>query len=684
MAGENSKKRKVPIPTVKDNTSDKSMPGKGHQTTSVEAPKATKHNVQCDNKIEQQKSTHSQNINTSVDKEKKHNLRTHAPIGSTKGLPICIKCKKECNSKEELAKHVKENHQRKATHDCPVCYEHCKTRKMLVKHMQDVHKKEKGKRTKCDDCDECFESDGELDMHIFNMHLKVQDEYPIAKQSNKLKETNKSLSAEDLDMDMQTEIEHHESPPGVKTRSNKSGLSKMNNKRKSTVGFNDDHETDSAQSNISKPKKTRRVTSPKATRSKTKEASNRTTKVKEDEHDEGCNIKVEDVTQSEKTSKKPFSYACDTCMIMFLNRSMCEKHMQAHHSDMIDIPSPSKTPPHLLPKNLKEEKKPAKNQCSICNKQFKSARQLKIHLDAHIENIEISDDKETDNDVNEWFPCDKCDMEFQTSTDLQYHRTTEHADEIYRRRKFKVEKPNELLHCKDCNLNFKDKQTFVDHTNSHLPKGGKSRAGTYKPHGTFCTRCNKDFKNETALSQHFTKVHNKGRCICAQCGKSYSAIGTLKTHMEVEHGDKRFECTFEGCTSQFKRKDQLAVHIMQHEGTYKFTCNVCQKGFYVQTHLKSHMNSHLDHRPHKCPKCNTGFFSSSDLLRHLDRCGITEKKFSCKLGECENNNKMFKSKEGLTLHEKRFHHLGDKLICPVCGFETYYKAVMAQHDSKHK
>jgi uncharacterized Zn-finger protein len=46
----------------------------------------------------------------------------------------------------------------------------------------------------------------------------------------------------------------------------------------------------------------------------------------------------------------------------------------------------------------------------------------------------------------------------------------------------------------------------------------------------------------------------------------------------------------------FKRKEQLALHIIIHSGEKKHICVECQKGFYRKDHLRKHTRSHIARR----------------------------------------------------------------------------------------
>ena len=210
-----------------------------------------------------------------------------------------------------------------------------------------------------------------------------------------------------------------------------------------------------------------------------------------------------------------------------------------------------------------------------------------------------------------------------------------------------------------------------------------SMKASFKPHGTYCLSCNKDFAGKKELDEHFSKVHAEGKLKCEMCFKQFTSKYTLQQHVQVEHKGKRYACTYDDCREDFKCKDQLEVHLMKHEGKFKFECTICKKGFYQKAHFTGHLNSHLDSQPHWVSKCGKQFLYQQDVGKHLDRCGIETKDFECTLGECK-GKKFFMTKQQLRNHYKTYHKLGDPFVCDKCGYTTFYQHSYELHIQNHK
>ena len=218
-------------------------------------------------------------------------------------------------------------------------------------------------------------------------------------------------------------------------------------------------------------------------------------------------------------------------------------------------------------------------------------------------------------------------------------------------------------------------------SHSDQKKSGKLSGSMYnvRLHGTYCLKCNKDFKDPLKLKKHYQKVHDKDRRICDTCGKSFTLKYTLATHIDIEHHGKRFKCPLKDCGEEFKRKDQLQILEMKHKGEAKFICSVCQQHFFHRNHFENHMNLHEGIRNYSCPKCVAMFLYNQDCYRHSDSCGVKDKLYKCQVGECQSKDKGFTMEMGLAQHMKSYHHMGDMLMCSVCAYTTHDQNNYRQH-----
>ena len=78
------------------------------------------------------------------------------------------------------------------------------------------------------------------------------------------------------------------------------------------------------------------------------------------------------------------------------------------------------------------------------------------------------------------------------------------------------------------------------------------------------------------------------------------------------------------------------------------------------------------------------FLYNQDMYRHMDLCGVMEKQFKCEIGECKVKGKAFTTELSLAHHRKSYHHLGDILMCSICGYSTHDKNNYHKHVLKHE
>ena len=112
---------------------------------------------------------------------------------------------------------------------------------------------------------------------------------------------------------------------------------------------------------------------------------------------------------------------------------------------------------------------------------------------------------------------------------------------------------------------------------------------------------------------------NKKRFKCPLCVVACSNMGQLRGHLRCHTGERPFVCTFEGCTRQFARNEELTRHKRIHTGIRPFQCTSCKKSFGRKDHLQKHRKTHLDPNEKKtflCPVCNQGYSRSDALTRH--------------------------------------------------------------------
>ena len=229
----------------------------------------------------------------------------------------------------------------------------------------------------------------------------------------------------------------------------------------------------------------------------------------------------------------------------------------------------------------------AKYQCTICGKLYQENSKLKDHMEnAHFKSK-----------IHE---CKECDAKFETRTKYQYHIANFHSKERFVCEECGKDYPTKLrltFHmpshldrthiCDDCGLSFKTEMALNSHKLSHLEKtfnctvpgcdkkfSGKKAIrehikNSHVKSETFtCDQCPKEFKQRNNLNNHIN-IHHLGKIKihrCTFCDYEANYKETLKLHIDTIHKGIMFRCDFPGCTKEMNRKGNLDVHKYNSHG----------------------------------------------------------------------------------------------------------------------
>ncbi|RKP19536.1 hypothetical protein ROZALSC1DRAFT_22203, partial [Rozella allomycis CSF55] len=162
--------------------------------------------------------------------------------------------------------------------------------------------------------------------------------------------------------------------------------------------------------------------------------------------------------------------------------------------------------------------------------------------------------------------------------------------------------------CEYCQKSFNRNQKLQDHLNIHTGER------PYK-----CEKCGKTYTRQAHLHRHMMGSHSDEKMYVCECGLRYKHAYHLKRH-QVTHIDPfPYKCEHEGCKLEFKRKNQLKVHLKIHEKvkTPSFRCGLgdCSLLFSSYALLLDHRKKF--HSNLECDKCQKKFSSRKTLRQHL-------------------------------------------------------------------
>ncbi|KAJ2941941.1 hypothetical protein O0L34_g10759 [Tuta absoluta] len=180
-----------------------------------------------------------------------------------------------------------------------------------------------------------------------------------------------------------------------------------------------------------------------------------------------------------------------------------------------------------------------------------------------------------------------------------------------------------------------------------------------------------------------SELYMNMRYKCESCVKGFKDKNNYSKHCSKYHNANKGPYTCDVCSSTFKNKRHLAVHVNNHFN--KYVCLVCGDQSYCAESRKVHVEGHR--RVFQCLKCELIFSTRRELYQHYkewherfvcDVCGISFKMRYCIRDhirkqhspfECVPCNKRFARYNGLWLHNKTHHTAtssGSDAYCVEC------------------
>jgi hypothetical protein len=174
----------------------------------------------------------------------------------------------------------------------------------------------------------------------------------------------------------------------------------------------------------------------------------------------------------------------------------------------------------------------------------------------------------------------------------------------------------------------------------------------------YCQRCDREFVNEHAKSQHIVNSYRHYRCRKSECrntsinGADYETRAELLQHYRDSSNHYRcFSCNLDHedewslrrhwaenpsnhwicniCPDSFASRDQLHEHYDNDH----FFCSKCSLAFSFIWELNEHFQDHWNH--HWCARCKRDFVSEVALTQHEQSspmhflCKVCHNDYSC-------------------------------------------------------
>ena len=361
---------------------------------------------------------------------------------------------------------------------------------------------------------------------------------------------------------------------------------------------------------------------------------------------------------------KDIKVKCQICTIDFKS----SKNLRLHMKNLHDVKDKEPVKCHLCEfvltcksglrshiKLIHGEDKIKK--CDVCEQDF-SAKYLKVHFATEHEGHQKIRRKVPSKEVI----CKVCEKSFSNKKVVAFHIKTQHSNQC------------QLFKCNSCEKEFKTKGAMDRHVNSVHEK-----KLVFK-----CNVCNKMFSRNDQLTMHTLRMHNENDFECDFCEKSFASEGLLKTHVVRSHAEPKsqppIEC--ELCKKIFTIKSRFQKHLkLIHNEVMVFRCGLCQKSYNNRKSLASHINRIHEKKQltnkYSCLTCQYSFVTQRHLEFHVQNIHSDPdtKNFEC--SECQ---KRYKYAYSLKLHFSAIHEIG-KIECPHCNKFYSKKEVLKEHIS---
>ncbi|XP_063396074.1 zinc finger protein 12-like [Mytilus trossulus] len=126
---------------------------------------------------------------------------------------------------------------------------------------------------------------------------------------------------------------------------------------------------------------------------------------------------------------------------------------------------------------------------------------------------------------------------------------------------------------------------------------------------------------------------------CDDCGNEYKTECGLIQHKKLAHSDKPIlRCVLRGCKSRFVEESALQKHLLWHKSQGVLKCRKCAQIFVLKGSLKIHEDYCVKRLMFRCDICNKMYKAKETLSKHMKKFHFQEVKgFNYRESEVDQN-----------------------------------------------
>lgn len=211
-----------------------------------------------------------------------------------------------------------------------------------------------------------------------------------------------------------------------------------------------------------------------------------------------------------------------------------------------------------------------------------------------------------------------------------------------------------------------------------------------------CDVCKKQFDTPAKLSRHLRQVHigsNKNIAHGLSGNPKPQPTKNVQQNQEQlarrisqsprrSRGDKPYKCTI--CEYSTARMSDLSKHARRHTIEKPHKCSKCRYTTKYVSALYYHIRKfHPGTKNHRCNMCNQAFVTPTELKKHSKECN------SALARRCRNVDSVNMVNTSPKKHQRHRAHLVSKrpnrkpYKCTVCGYSTFREGELTKHTRRH-